>query len=441
MTLGPWSIQSSPQDYSGQTRNLNLHYVSTQGPTQGAHLVREGLVSVANLGGIVRAAVELDGDIIAAAAGRLWRLGSSGVLTDEGAVQDSNNLVMAAGFSKVAITSGGKYYVYDGAVSIRTTGQITNPVGVAYMDGYYIVIGDDGARRDLIAVSGPDDPYTFAALDFASAEGDPDPLVAIVRDHSELKLFGTKTTETFYNSGGTFPFSRNTSAFIERGCHNAQTVAKSDNAVYWIGDDKKAYRTFGGGPEIISTDPLSELFAKSTILGGFAFEDRGAKFYAVRLAGGTTWAYKIPTGLWCEFSTGADHAPWIATCMASAGSVQYFGTSTGKICTHSGFEDDGSVIRAELWGMPMTEMVNDLRYVELQVDTGKGDLGREGTISLDVSPDGKLWTTDDTRSLGSMGNYRIVPKWHNLGTYLNFVQLRVWTTDPMARDIYGGRLG
>ncbi|MCV5997943.1 hypothetical protein, partial [Enterococcus faecalis] len=76
-----------------------------------------------------------------------------------------------------------------------------------------------------------------------TAEGQPDPLVAILSDHREIFLFGTETIEVWYNSGASdFPFERNQGAFIEKGCGARYSVAKQNNTVYFIGSDLMVYQ-------------------------------------------------------------------------------------------------------------------------------------------------------------------------------------------------------
>jgi hypothetical protein len=56
-----------------------------------------------------------------------------------------------------------------------------------YQDTYVVFPKEDGTY----GWSHIDDAQTLDALDFASAEAQPDPIIAVLSDHRELWLFGT----------------------------------------------------------------------------------------------------------------------------------------------------------------------------------------------------------------------------------------------------------
>jgi hypothetical protein len=95
-------------------------------------------------------------------------------------------------------------------------------------DGYFLVVFVDRIMAsDLLAGS------SWNALSFASAESDPDNIVAAISDHRELIIFGRDTTEFFYNAGTTpFAFARNTSGYLEKGCAARFSIAKGDNSIF-----------------------------------------------------------------------------------------------------------------------------------------------------------------------------------------------------------------
>jgi len=65
------------------------------------------------------------------------------------------------------------------------------------------------------------------ALDFASAEGDPDYNVGTIVSHRELIVFGETSGEIFYNSGDPdFPLTRNQSGTFDIGCAATYSIAK-----------------------------------------------------------------------------------------------------------------------------------------------------------------------------------------------------------------------
>jgi hypothetical protein len=86
---------------------------------------------------------------------------------------------------------------------------------VGFIDGYSIFVAPD---TDQFYLSAIDDSSTMDALDFSSADAQPDNVVTLLVLHRELLLFGLYTTEVWINSGGAlFPFMRYNSAQIDVG--------------------------------------------------------------------------------------------------------------------------------------------------------------------------------------------------------------------------------
>jgi hypothetical protein len=189
---------------------------------------------------------------------------------------------------------------------------------VAFMDSYYIV-NDSGT--DQFFISSLDDGTTWDGLDFASAEGNPDDIVTILVDHRELWLFGSKTTEVWYDSGDPdFPFERLQGAFIECGCIAVGSVAKASNAVLWLGNDLNGsgivWIAQGYNPQRVSTHAIEEeiqKYARMDDAQAYVYQDGGHTFYVLSFpTGNKTWVLDIATGLWHERSwrdpsTGAVH--------------------------------------------------------------------------------------------------------------------------------------
>ena len=320
-------------------------------------------------------------------------------------------------------------------------------MGVAFQDGYFIVIGTSSGRNDALTVSGLDDGTSFNGLDFAFAENSPDGLVSVISDHGEIWLFGNETTEIWYNSGNPdFPFSRNSGAIMETGCVNGQTVAKEDNSVFWVGPDNVVYRGSGSTPQVVSTREIEGQIKGSTIEGGFTFTDRGHKFYAIRRESKTTLCYDLTTGLWCERSGGLIGLEWPCTCRATVSGTEYFGTDDGRIVTQNTetYTDYGNAFLSEAISAPV--MTNGdyftVNKVHLQVEMGQVDYSSsdQAEIVLQTSKDGRNWSSEKWRTLGDIGEYFGRTTWHALGAFRRF-QVRIRMMEPVKRDIYGVKYG
>jgi len=440
MPLVPFATKSSGnRGYSGE-RLVNLFARPADGVTEVPLIGRGGAIETADVSGSVRGVYEFNAALYAVANGNLVKVVGATV-TVIGAVGTSENVCFASNATQMAILIGSAYYVSDGVtVTSYSTGAITTPVWVTSLDGYIIVGGSGQGRDDLITVSGLDDATTFSGLDFAAAEASSDAIVSVLADHSELWVFGEKTIQVFYNSGDAdFPFSPNAGAMVERGLHKATTVAKEDNAVFFVGDDLVSYRATGVAPVVISTREIEEKLRANTVHSAITFEERGHKFYAIRMIDAPTLVFDMTTSLWHERTSGTEEQPWFIVCGGRIGSTQYFGTDTGKIVTidKNTYDDDGQTIVAEAVSSP--EYRSDhfsVSRIHLNVEGGIGGIGRTPRIALETSRDGRNWSQERWRDLGGLGDFSHVVEWHGLGAFRRF-QVRIRITDRVGRDLYG----
>lgn len=454
MGLVPFARQSknstSALGYSGE-RLLNWFLRPTDGASTAAMMGRSGLVERASGMGYPRAAIEHARSLYVVAGGALWCW--NGTLTNIGAVADGATIMATSG-TQLAIVAAGRYYLFDGTtVAEYATGAVTDPVGVAYQDGYFLVAGAVAGRNDGFTVSSLDDGTTFDALDFAVAESAGDGLVGIASDHGEIWLLGEKTIEVWYNSGAAdFPFQRNVGALLERGCLSGQTVAKEDNAVFWVGSDRVVYRGSGGAPQVISTREIEDILQEkdgdgnfvNEIDGAFSFSDRGHKFYGIRMVASPLLAYDMTTGLWAERSSGTNYGEWDCRARADVSGVEYFATAQGRIVTQSEtvHTDCGLPFLSEAVSVPVIQGGEYFSLTKLHVDMAQGSVSWTETpeIVLQTSRDGRTWGAERWRPLGALGHYFERVTWHGFGAFRRF-QVRLRMTEPVERDIIGVSYG
>lgn len=447
MTFLPVATKSAASSLSTYDSSRLLNYFARPADGVGpvALIGRGGVDPEASVGATVRDMLPHDGVLHVVAGAKLWSIDGA-TATELGALVDDPSTQMASNGTQIAITAGGRYFLYDGSTVMETaTGSVTNPRGTVFADGFFVVVGDTAVRRDAATISGLYDGSTFAGLDLFNAETSPDAIVAVLYDHTELKLFGESTIETFFNTGDADqPFQRNQGLMIEHGCKDQRTVQKADNRVFWVGTDNHVYVTGGGAPQIISTREVEENIRAGVVEGSFIIELRGHKFYALRIEGKPTLCHDMTTGLWCEMSTGASHSPWIVTHTCILDGEQYVATSTGKIgkISNAIYEDDGAVIAAEVVSSPVVRGGNlfPLGFIHASIATGRLDVGRAASITLQLSNDGQTWGRERTRSLGRLGEREKLVQWHGLGTHRR-VQAKLRITDSVQRDLHGVQYG
>jgi hypothetical protein len=119
--------------------------------------------------------------------------------------------------------------------------QITDPAfypaaTVSFFDGYFIF---DRMGTNEFFLSNLYDGTTYNALDFASAESQPDFVTGTIQNLQLLFVICQEHLELWYDAGAfPFPFARYTGAGISYGSNSPQTIIKQDGAIFFLGSDK-----------------------------------------------------------------------------------------------------------------------------------------------------------------------------------------------------------
>lgn len=437
------------------TRTVNLFAeMDAEGKNQIALYGTPGLTQFATTHAAeVRGMHEASGRLFAVVGNTFYEIGYTGVATNRGTLDSSSGQVSMAdnGLHVIAVDSS-KGYSFTLATNVFA--QITDPDfpdadRIAFQDGYFIVNDGDTGSFFITNLYGT----AVNPLDFATAEGAPDPLISLICDHRELWLFGDESTEVWFNSGATaFPFERINGSFIEMGCAAAHSVAKADNSVFWLSQDKRGQghvvRAQGYQPQIVSTRAVE--FA----IGGYAtisdaiaytYQQEGHTFYVLTFpSANATWCLDISTGLWHErmYWDGTENRHR-SNCYAFAFGRHLVGDhSNGKIyeLDLDTYTDDGAEIRAIRRTQHQPAQGNRLFWSALQVDMESGvglatGQGSDPQMMLRWSDDGgKTWSNEHWRDMGSIGEYSKRVIWRRLGQSFNRVY-EVVITDPVKRVI------
>ena len=226
-----------------------------------------------------------------------------------GNVADGGPVSIADNGTQIFFACNGPSYIFNEAT--HTFKQITDPdfpgaVTVAYLDGYFVFIEPNSQR---VWVTQLLDGSSIDPLDFASAEGSPDGLVAINVDHREAWLFGTDSVEVWYDVGGTdFPLQRIQGAFNEIGCVAAFSIAKLDNSLFWLGTDARGqgivYKANGYTGQRVSTHAIEYAIAQYGNISdaiAYTYQQEGHAFYVLTFpTANATWVYDAATQAWHE---------------------------------------------------------------------------------------------------------------------------------------------
>jgi hypothetical protein len=378
---------------------------------------------------------------------KLYEIFKNGSFKELGDVNFEGRVVVENNGTQLVMVDGINGYYYDDNTSAvkKLSGDGWYPARtVTYQDGYFIFDRRDTRQffiSELLDVS-------FDPLDFATAEGRPDFLLAVLSDHREVFMFGSQTIEVWYNSGASdFPFERNQGVFIEKGIGSPYSAAKQDNTVYFVGSDSMVYKLEGYIPQRISTHAVEESLKNINLSDVFAYtmQDEGHLFYVLTIPDrDITWRYDISTQSWHimqDYHFGRHRSD----------STIYLGNKTlasdfqnGRIYDMARdhyLDDDQPLVREFV--LPTIDNGREFLTIdsfELDMSSGIGLIQGQGSDPiawLQFSKDnGKTWSNWKEAKLGKIGEYLNRFKWNRLGAARQFtVKIRI--SDPVPIDIGG----
>jgi len=269
-----------------------------------------GLRLVATVGdGPIRGLWVTNGIAYVVSGSEFYSLDTDWVSTLIGTVSGTGPVSMADNGTQIFIACNPTSYIYN--TSTAVFGQITDPDfpgagSVGYLDGYFVFNEPDSQKFWVTSLL---DGTSIDPLDFASAEGYPDNVIALIVDHREIFLFGNTSVEVWYDAGTPdFPLARIQGAFMEVGCAAAYSVAKLDNSVFWLGSDARGrgivYRANGYTPARISTNAVEyaiQNYGNITDAIAYTYQQDGHPFYVLIFPSAeATWVYDVSTQLWHE---------------------------------------------------------------------------------------------------------------------------------------------
>lgn len=297
---------------AADNRMVNLYpEVIPEGGKEPAYLQRcPGMRQYMTVGsGPIRGLWSVEGALYVASGSELYKVDSNLNATKLGDITGTGPVSMADNGLQLFVACNPDGYIYNFTTNVFA--QITDPdfpgaVNVGYLDGYFVFNEPNSQRVWITALL---DGLSVDPLDFASAEGSPDGLVSLIIDHREAWLFGTNSTEVWYNSGNPdFPLERIQGAYNEIGCVAPYSVAKLDNSVFWLGADARGqgvvYRANGYQGVRVSTHAVEYAIQQYDNMSdaiAYTYQQDGHAFYVLIFpSADTTWVFDVATGAWHE---------------------------------------------------------------------------------------------------------------------------------------------
>ena len=416
----------------------------------------EGIVQLATSGvldNVNRGSHEMAGKPYFVNGERLYRLDeSNGVYTLVfiGDIAGTTRVSMADnGTQLMVLVPNGNGYIYNHVTD--TFAQITdsdftangNPQFVVFIDGYFLITTDS----KKFIVSSINDGLSYNALDFGTAESDPDDIVAPVVYKNQLFIAGGQTFRAFQNIGGAdFPFQR-TGLFLQKGCYAPYSLVNAQDTFMWVGggeNEGPAIWALNGNSTVkVSTTAIDSLLSKlsDTQVAGiysWAYASKGAYFIGFALPA-TTLVYDTTSQRWHErksFLEGNLGALRVSSVVKAYNNILCGDIIDGRIgqFDQSVYTEYGNTIVRRVATQPFQNNMQSVFFPSLELTVESG-VGNEAVIDpqivLERSKDGKTWSGPIARSIGKIGEYTRRAIWRRNGRAARFEVFRFTLTDAV----------
>lgn len=299
--------------------------------------------------------------VIAVSGGRVWKItDQSGAKTE---LTGSTELLIGAQVSidtdgtKVILANGGKMVHTTIGGPLTTMADADAPIQVthvAFLDGYILanlVNSKKVFRSDLNDLTG------WQALNFFSAEGDPDNVLALKQAYRELILLGSQSVEFWINDGST-PFSRLSGSVQPFGISAVYSLQLAGNTWIWL-DQNRQLVTMQNRVIVPVSNPyeriIQEMLSVDDAVSQILRVDHHIFYVLTFPTGATTLVFNVKTPRWQRWGTWdgttASYKRWRpqSGCYARTWNMRLVGDhQNGKIykATRSVFQDDGATVRS-----------------------------------------------------------------------------------------------
>ena len=408
-----------------------------QGISAGYLRPAEGLVEISAGIGFDRGGIEWRDELYRVQGSRLVKVSSNGGVSDIGGVGGSGQVTFDYSFDHLAVSSGGKLFLYDGA----TLTQVTDPdlgtvISFIWIDGRFLTT--DG---ESMVVTELNDPFSVDPFDFGSSEVDPDPILSVLELSNEVYAINANSIEVFSDVGGTgFPFQRIPGAQVQKGSVGTFASTVFDGAIAFVGGGRNqppaVYLAAGGRTQKISSREIDKILGdhstvelknivteerefdqhsllyihlpKQTLVFDAAGSKSVGKLVWYTLSGGTLVKTQYPARNFVYV-----YDKWIAGDPFTGRLAE----TTYSVSTQFGAEISWDFGIEILYNEGRGAIIHNLELVCL---TGNVALGLNPVVTTDWSIDGLTWSQPVTVSAGKQGDRATRVSWRRQGAFKNW---------------------
>jgi hypothetical protein len=426
-------------------------FIEVRQDDEGKHVLTmygtAGLKTFLNLGASpIRGTYQVGDFIYLAYENQLIRVANNGTFSTLGTLVTTGGRVnFSDNGTQLIAVDGPNGYIVNLNTLVFT--QITAPgwpgaETVTFLNGRFVVNKPNSGQWYW---SGLYDGLSWDALDFATAESNPDNLVAVIAEMGQLLLFGTLTTEAWGDSGALDnPFARAGSNAIEWGLAARDTLCKFSDGLMFLRKNRlgqvQVCLLNGYNATAVSNPELDYLFGTYGNVSNataFAYMISGHAFYQINFPTvNVSWLFDLQSQSWSKLSSGGGRHR-ADKCVQLLEKIYVSDYQNGKLYQLSldFYTDDGATIVREFTSRHQANG-NRMKFNQLwlEFEPGVGLQTGQGTdpqCMMTVSRDGgdtfgnERWTT-----IGKVGNYKTRALWNRLGQAFDWV-FRFRITDPV----------
>jgi len=384
--------------------------------------------------------------------------------TNLGTISGTERVSMADnGTQLMIVVPGGDAFIFNHVTAVFA--QVTSVVftttlgpsnGVNYIDGFFVHTSAKTDNEDTFFHSNLNDGFTYSALDFGSAEVDPDKINIGHVHNNKFYALGSETIEVFDNVGGSgFVFQRREGFVIPKGVLANFTPIEFDGGFVFLGagrnEQPAVWKLQGSELSRLSTTTIQDQIDKFTdteISEAFTWVSGTGGAYFVHLTvGNKTFSYDSTASALSQSKTWHTRSSFITdsivrnrvnSAVTAYGRVLVGDSVSGRIgeLDNDTFtEYDNHIIRTGV-----IQSINEknepisIGPIELSIESGVGNSTvTEPELALSMSYDGDpVFNNPRPRSMGKVGEFKKRLIWNQNGL-LKTQALIKYTTSAKAR--------
>jgi hypothetical protein len=345
----------------------------------------------------------------------------------------------------IVISDGNGWIIDETAVPvfdpITSPGFTANgtPEQVVFIDSFFIVTTDS---KKFIR-SAANDGKTWSALDFFTAEADPDDIVAPIVLKNQLLIAGSQTIEFYQDLAG--QFQRINGMIINKGVAAAFGIANTSDSVMFVGgginESPAIWRVQSNTAQKVSTtaiDAVLNKLSKEDIEACFAwsYAQSGAYFVGFTFPD-NTFVFDTVTGRWHERESQITNARGLTEVIRWR--AQSFGEAYNRILCGDSidgrigeldldiFDEYGDNINRTFVTIPFSNqgLSFSVSKLEATMESGVGTATLDPQLRLSFSKDGgKTYNNELWRGFGKIGKYITRAIFRRLGRFPRYAVMK-----------------